>query len=71
MSTEDVAAWLAEHPLTHENIDCVTAVMLKALDGKCKMTGTDKQFIAELYELIKRDPGVHLGSEIHRSRSGP
>lgn len=63
--TQRVADWLAGHPLVPAHVDCATAVMLKILDGKCKMGELDKLVMAALYEAVKEQPGVLLGDEFH------
>lgn len=65
MSTEQVARWLAAHPLSPAHVDCATAVMLKILDGKCKMRPTEKQVMTLLYQQVKDCPGVLLGAAEH------
>lgn len=60
-----VAGWLAGHPLVPAHVDCATAVMLKILDGKCKMGALDKLVMAELYAAVKERPGVLLGADYH------
>jgi hypothetical protein len=37
-----VRQWVLEHPLSPAHVDCATAVMLKILDGKCKMDAEEK-----------------------------
>ena len=61
----DVAAWVARHPLVAEHVDCATAVMLKILDGKCKMNSDEKQVMRHLYHAVKQQPGVLLGDDMH------
>ena len=65
MSAEHVAHWLAAHPLSPAHVDCATAVMLKILDGKCKMHPTEKRVMALLYEQVKDCPGALLGAAEH------
>lgn len=60
-----VVEWVATHPLSAAEIDCATAVMLKILDGKCKMQAVEKVVMAVLYDLVKNQPGVLLGAEVH------
>ncbi|MDO8828080.1 hypothetical protein [Methylophaga sp.] len=60
-----VEAWLACHCLSPQQIDCVIAVMLKILDGKCKMKADEKVIMAELYQQVKHLQGILLGSECH------
>jgi hypothetical protein len=62
---EHLDRWVQTHTLSPIQVDCVTAVMLKILDGKCKMRGSEKLVMAALYERVKHLPGQHLGSETH------
>ena len=64
MSIDNVAAWVAAHPLTPGDVDCATTVMLKILDGKCKMSETDKLVMAALYDAVKHRPGQRFGDEL-------
>jgi hypothetical protein len=70
----DVAAWAAARPLVPAHVDCATAVMLKIIDGKCKMAEGEKRTMAAFYDAVKDRPGVHLGADIHaliaRTRQG-
>lgn len=62
---EQVAAWVQAHPLQDQQVDCAVAVMLKILDGKCKMRGEEKVVMRHLYHAVKHrpmsllDPGLH------------
>ncbi|HYQ37790.1 MAG TPA: hypothetical protein VER09_02500, partial [Pseudomonas sp.] len=51
--------------LSPAHVDCATAVMLKILDGKCKMRPTEKRVMALLYEQVKDCPGARLGAAEH------
>lgn len=66
MSAEHVVRWVQAHPLSPIQVDCATAIMLKILDGKCKMAAGEKVVMASLYEQVKTQPGLGLGEEIHR-----
>lgn len=66
MTAEHVASWVRAHPLTPIQVDCATAVMLKILDGKCKMAAAEKLLMEQLYDQVKALPGVALGEETHR-----
>ncbi len=70
MSQEEVHiavhAWVQAHPLNPEHIDCSTAVMLKILDGKCKMDASSKLIMAALYHAVKSQTGIKLGADMHR-----
>ena len=65
MSADDVAAWVASHSLEPIHVDCVTAVMLKILDGKCKMRETEKPVMERLYDTVKAQPGQVLETAVH------
>ncbi|HJV92949.1 MAG TPA: hypothetical protein VJ572_05685 [Azonexus sp.] len=66
MTAEYVASWVRAHPLTPIQVDCATAVMLKILDGKCKMAAAEKLVMEQLYDQVKALPGLGLGEETHR-----
>ncbi len=65
MTPQHVADWVNIHPLSAEHVDCATAVMLKILDGKCKMKSDEKIVMSLLYEQVKDRPGKLLGDDIH------
>lgn len=65
MDKQQVVDWLNTHPLTPIHIDCVTTVMLKILDGKCKMRPEEKQVIALLYDETKALSGQVLADGLH------
>jgi hypothetical protein len=63
---DHVTQWAQKHPLAPIHVDCATAVMLKILDGKCKMNDAEKVIMKLLYQRIKQRPGRLLGDDIHR-----
>jgi hypothetical protein len=65
MTADEVSAWVRAHPLSASDVDCATAVMLKILDGKCKMGAVDKVVMARLYDVVRDRPGLRLGDECH------
>lgn len=65
MTKAHVARWVSEHPLAPIHVDCAIAVMLKILDGKCKMRETEKRVMERLYDEIKTKPGQLLDPAIH------
>lgn len=65
MHAQLVADWVRAHSLSPGDIDCATAVMLKILDGKCKMNEVDKIVMEHLYGAVKDRPGLRLGADIH------
>jgi len=58
--------WLGLFSLSAAEVDCATAVMLKILDGKCKMVAAEKPVMASLYMAVREQPGIVLGEAIHR-----
>lgn len=62
---EFVRAWAAQRDFDPVEIDCATAVMLKILDGKCKMSEPGKRTMAVLYDCVKSRPGASLGETEH------
>ena len=61
----DVVAWVDSHPLEPVHVDCATTVMLKILDGKCKMKLEEKHVMTHLYHAVKDSPGILLGDDMH------
>lgn len=66
MTPAQLAGWVERHPLKPIEVDCATAVMLKILDGKCKMDADEKVVMALLYDQVKQYPGELLGGDIHQ-----
>jgi hypothetical protein len=62
----DVEPWAAAAALSPIELDCVTAVQLKILDGKCKMNPAEKAVMARIYDVTKTRPGKLLGDDVHR-----
>ena len=62
---EHVSGWVQAHALSPSDIDCATTVMLKILDGKCKMGAVDKIVMKQLYDAVKNRPGLRFGDEFH------
>jgi hypothetical protein len=65
MTAAHVAGWVQAHALSPSDVDCATTVMLKILDGKCKMNEYDKVVISRLYDIAKSRPGKLMGEEYH------
>lgn len=60
------AQWARQRSLSAEQIDCTTAVVLKILDGKCKMGATDAEAVIGLYHTLDTRAGALFDSEVHR-----
>jgi hypothetical protein len=63
--SDPVAAWAEQAELDPVHVDCATAVMLKILDGKCKMNAREKAVMAVIYEVVKDRPGKLLDPAVH------
>lgn len=64
-SPHPAALWAEQHLTDPVHIDCTTTVMLKILDGKCKMGEDDKAAIPVLYDAVRHRPGKLLGADEH------
>lgn len=65
MIQDHVARWVQAHPLEPVHVDCAVTVMLKILDGKCKMRPAEKQVMELLYDEVKHLPGKLLDPALH------
>jgi hypothetical protein len=59
------AQWALNTSLEPAHLDCVTAIMLKILDGKCKMGEAEKTALTAVYDVVMDWPGQELGVEVH------
>lgn len=57
--------WADGREFDATEVDCFTAVMLKILDGKCKMSESGKQVMAFLYDYLESKPGNLLRDAEH------
>lgn len=62
---KNLIPWLQANPLATHEVDCAIAVMLKILDGKCKMKADEKIVMAALYQAVKDNPSDLFGEDIH------
>ena len=74
LPAESVTDWLFKRSLSATHVDCIIAVMLKILDGKCKMHSAEKLVMQCLYDQTQHLKGSIFEQEIHDlialSRSG-
>jgi hypothetical protein len=61
-----LTAWVAEFITDPLHVDCATTVMLKILDGKCKMNPAEKVVMAALYRACRPLAGALLGDDVHQ-----
>jgi hypothetical protein len=59
------AQWALNTRLEPVHLDCITAIMLKILDGKCKMGAAEKTALTAVYDVVRERPGQELGDEVH------
>jgi hypothetical protein len=59
------ALWAETAPLDPIQIDCVTAVMLKILDNKCKMPPEEQMALMAIYSVVKERQGQLFDRSIH------
>lgn len=64
-SAESVIQWAISRAFSTTEVDCATAVMLKIIDGKCKMSVQEKQTMAVIYDAVKGRPGELLDTSMH------
>ena len=62
----DIETWAEAATLSPIELDCITAIQLKILDGKCKMSSEGKAVMSRIYAVTKARPGKLLGDDIHR-----
>lgn len=62
---QQIFKWAKTHPFEPIHVDCTTTVMLKILDGKCKMNPAEKRVMAILYDAVKGQTGKLFGDEFH------
>ena len=62
---QQIIEWATAHPFTPIHVDCATTVMLKILDGKCKMNPAEKIVMELLYDAVKEQPSKLFGDEFH------
>lgn len=60
-----VGNWVQSQILSPSDVDCATTVMLKILDGKCKMKVLEKKVMAALYDQLKDEAGELMGADMH------
>lgn len=65
-STHPAARWAQQQCFTPDQIDCTIAVVLKILDGKCKMIDGEKRAILAIYDVLPSTDGGRFDAEVHR-----
>ena len=59
------AEWADKTVLSPSQIDCTTAIMLKILDYKCKMSYEAQEALIAIYQVVKTREAALFDAEIH------
>ncbi len=57
--------WAMSVSLDPLQIDCITAIMLKILDDKCRMGPEQQVAVIAIYHVVKSRPGHYFDEKIH------
>jgi hypothetical protein len=60
-----ITAWAMQQNFNTQQIDCMTAVMLKILDKKCQMSADVQQLFIDIYQVIEKNESDIFDLEIH------
>ena len=66
MDSNAVVAWASNREFGAIDVDCATSLMLKILDGKCKMSEEEKQVMAIVYDVVKNRANKLLDPCLHK-----
>lgn len=61
------AEWALQQDFDTMAIDCTTTVVLKILDGKCKMLPGEKHAIMQIYDVMRSHPGDIFNENTHNA----
>jgi len=59
------AEWALQAGFDAVAVDCTTAVVLKILDGKCKMLPGEKLAVLAVYDVVKHRPAERFDTAVH------
>lgn len=60
------ARWATAAAFTPQQVDCTTAVALKILDQKCKMTASEQTALMIVYDAVRHQPEELFDASVHR-----
>ena len=66
-ATHPAAQWAIESGFNPEQVECTTAVVLKILDNKCKMSPGEMAAILAIYDVVHNIPTPLLGNAVHEA----
>jgi hypothetical protein len=61
--------WAQEMSFDASQVDCTTTVVLKILDGKCKMLPGEMAAVMCIYDVVKLQPGTLFDDAAHATIS--
>lgn len=61
------AEWALQQDFDPAAVDCTITVVLKILDGKCKMLEGEKNAIMEIYDVVRQQPGEIFDENTHNA----
>lgn len=61
------AQWALETGFDPVQVDCTTAVVLKILDGKCKMLPGEMAAVMAIYDAVRQRPARLFDNGTHRT----
>lgn len=61
------AQWALDTGFDAVQVDCTTAVVLKILDNKCKMSPGEMAAIMAIYDVVHRNSPPMLGEAVHEA----
>ncbi|MEJ2677464.1 MAG: hypothetical protein P8174_00150 [Gemmatimonadota bacterium] len=61
------AQWALETGFDPAQVDCTTAVVLKILDGKCKMLPGEQAAVMAIYDAVRQRPARLFDNGTHRT----
>lgn len=63
--TRLAALWAIDIGFSPEQVDCTTAVVLKILDGKCKMHPGEQAAVLAIYDAVRQRPETLFDGSVH------
>lgn len=66
-SEHPAAEWAIETGFNAMQVDCTTAVVLKILDNKCKMSQGEMAAILAIYDVVHQTYPPMLGEAVHEA----
>lgn len=61
------AQWAVEAGFNTEQVDCTTAVVLKILDNKCKMSPGEMAAVMAIYDALRGTPATLFDAAVHEA----